>query len=154
VSDSPFVTTWNGGGIRPATIEELPYLQQRINASREEKVRLYVEIETPEGKKILPLVVLNVAEQDGKVVGMLPFRLIWQAEPLMIFPEVKNKSLKRRIAVGLPRAMESYIGNRAINRTGIYSYFFVTKGRLWAQLCKAFGCLRVYKGCMIFGRDL
>lgn len=141
MSEAPFIITWHGGGIRPATIDDLPILRERLYASREEKVDLQRGM-------------VWVAEHEGKLVGMLPLRLIWQAEPLMIFPEVKNKSLKRRIAIGLPRAMEAYIGDRTVNRTGIYSYFFVTKGRLWARLAKAFGCLRIYKGCMTFGRDL
>jgi hypothetical protein len=149
-----WIQQWHGGGIRQATKEELPYLQQRINESKEEKVRLYIEVEGLNGKEIVPLVMIWVGVQDGKLVGQLPLRMIWQAEPLMIFPEVKNKSLKRRIALGLPRAMESFIGDRSVNKTGIYSYFFVTKGRLWAKLARAFGCLRIYKGCMTFGKDL
>lgn len=142
MSDGHFwLQQWAGGGIRQATREDLPELTQRLHSSKEEKVDL------TRGP-------LWVAEHEGKLMGMLPARLIWQAEPLMIFPEVKNKSLKRRIALGLPRAMEAYIGDRAVNKTGIYSYFFVTKGRLWAKLARAFGCLRIYKGCMTFGKDL
>lgn len=140
-TEKVWITTWTGGGIRQATIEDLPELTERLHASKEEKVDLQRGM-------------VWVAEHEEKLVGMLPLRLIWQAEPLMIFPEVANKSLRRRIAIGLPRAMESFVGDRAVNRTGIYSYFFVTKGRLWAKLAQAFGCLRIYKGCMTFGKDL
>lgn len=140
---------------RPATLEELPYLQQRINESHHEKVRLYAEVPQEDGStKIVPLVMCWVSEENGKISGMLPLRLIWQAEPLFIFPEVKNTQTKRRIALGLPRIMEEWLGDRSKNQTGIYSYFFVTKTRLWAKLAAHFGALRIYKGCMTFGRDL
>lgn len=149
---TPFLTTWHGGGIRPASVGELPMLQQIINDSTEEKVKLYVEVDTPEGKKIIPLVVLYVGEQDGQICGMLPLRLIWQAEPLMIWQG--NQSLRRRIALGLGRAIESYIGNKAINTTGINSYFFVTNEKEWGMLAEHFGCVRLYRGCATYGRDL
>lgn len=146
---------------RPARVEELPYLQQRINESHHEKIRLYVEVPQPdESKKIVPLCMCWVSEEDGEIRGLLPLRLIWQAEPLFIFPEVKSKNTRRRIALGLPRIMEEWIGDRAKNLTGIYSYFFVTKTKLWAKLAEHFGksgqspIHRIYKGCMTFGRDL
>jgi hypothetical protein len=148
----PYLTTWHGGGIRPALVNELPLLQQIIDGSAEDKLKLYAEVNTPEGKQILPLVVLHVAEQDGQLCGMLPLRLIWQAEPLMIWTE--NQSLRRRIALGLGRAVESYVGNRTINKTGIYSYFFVTNEPEWGKLAEHSGCLRLYRECATYGRDL
>ncbi len=139
MSEKVWLTQWAGGGIRQATLEDLPSLTVRLFGSKEEKVDLTRGL-------------IWVGEQDGEIQGMLNVRLIFQAEPLMIW--AKNKALRRRLAIGLPRAMESFIGDRAVNKTGIYSYFFVTKGRLWAKLAKHFGCLRIYKGCMTYGRDL
>jgi hypothetical protein len=149
---TPFLTTWHGGGVRPAISAELPNLQRILNDSPEEHVKLYEEVDAPEGKKIIPLVVLHVAEQDGEVCGMLPLRLIWQAEPLFVWAE--NLSLRRRAALGLAQAMDSYVGNRAINKTGIYSYFFITNERKWGDLAEHFGCTRIYQGCATYGRDL
>jgi hypothetical protein len=70
--------------VRPARAEELPYLQQRLNETKHEKV-------------MLSQTILHVVEQDGKVIGFLPARFFgWQLEPMVIFPEVKNKSARRR----------------------------------------------------------
>lgn len=96
--------------------------------------------------------VVFVAEEDGEMVGSLSARLIWQLEPLHIW--ARAKSSQRKAAFMLPKAMEAYIGDRALNKTGIFSYFFVTKGRKWAKLAEHFGCLRIYKRCMTFARDL
>lgn len=142
---------------RPATKEELPYLQKRIDESHHEKVRLYIEVVQEDGsKKIEPLCMCWVSEEDGQIIGLLPLRLIWQAEPLFIFPEVdkRKKNTHRRVALGLPRIMEEWIADRVRNQTGIYSFFFVSKNRLWMKLAESFGCLRIYKGCATYGKDL
>lgn len=140
MSDGHFwLQTWAGGGIRQATKDDLPFLTEKLLNSPEEKVDLTRGL-------------VWVGVQDGEIQGLLNVRLIFQAEPLMVW--AKNKSTRRRIALGLPRAMEAFIGDRTVNKTGIYSYFFVTKGRVWAKLAQAFGCLRIYKGCMTFGKDL
>jgi hypothetical protein len=139
---------------RPARIEELPYLQERLNESDNEKVQLY-RVVTRDGKDFIePTVLCWVTEKDGKITAMLPVRQIWQAEPLYVFPEVSSKSERRRCAFLLPRAMEKWLGDRTLNKTGIYSYFFVTGSRAWTRLALAFGCLRIYKGCSILGKDL
>lgn len=139
MNEKVWLTTWHGGGIRQATLEDLPFLTEKLRNSPEEQVDLTRGM-------------VWVGEQDGEIQGMLNVRLIFQAEPLMIW--AKNKSLRRRLAIGLPQVMERFIGDRTVNKTGIYSYFFVTKGRAWAKLARAFGCLRIYKGCMTFGKDL
>jgi hypothetical protein len=135
---------------RQARIDELPYLQQRINESDNEKVRLYAELEGG----IVPLSMVWVTEKDGKITGMINLRLMWQAEPLYVFPEVKDKNERRRIAIMLPRAMERWLGDRAQNKTGIYSYFFVTMSRAWAKLAIHFGCTRIYTRHITLGKDL
>lgn len=135
---------------RQARIDELPYLQQRINELPGEKVKLYEEF----AGEIIPLSMPWVTEEDGVIGGVINLRLIWQAEPCLIFPEVKNKSTRRRMAIGLARAMESWLGDRTKNKTGIYSYFFVTMSRAWARLAIHFGCSRIYARHITLGKDL
>ena len=139
---------------RPATLDELPYLQQRIDESQNEKVKLYVEVEEGDKKKIVPLSMVWVTEKDGQITGMINLRMIWQAEPLYVFPEVKDKNERRRIAIQLPRAMEAWLKDRTKNKTGIYSYFFVTMSRTWAKLAIHFGCTRIYSRHITLGKDL
>jgi hypothetical protein len=135
---------------RPATIDELPYLQQRINESGGEKIKLYEDVYG----EIVPISQVWVAEKDGKIIGLINLRLIWQAEPCYIFPEVKDTNTRRRAAIGLPRAMEAWLGDRTKNKTGIYSYFFVTLSRAWARLAIHFGCSRIYSRHITLGKDL
>jgi hypothetical protein len=126
--------------IRPAKASELEYLQQRINESKHEKVQLKDTI-------------LHVAEVDGKIVGMCPARLWWQLEPMFIFPEVKNKSTRRRACFLLAKKTQEWIGDRARNHSGVYSYWFVTKSNFFARLAKQWGCFRIYKRTQMFGKD-
>lgn len=135
---------------RQARIDELPYLQERIDQSKNEKVRLYAEVDG----KIIPLSMVWVTEENGVVGGLINLRLIWQAEPEYIFPEVRSTSTRRRMAIGLARAMESWLGDRTKNKTGIYSYFFVTVSRAWARLAIHFGCSRIYSRHITLGKDL
>ena len=139
---------------RMARRDELPYLQKRLDESDNEKVKLYTEVEQDGQKVIVPLSMVWVTEKDGKITAMINLRLIWQAEPLYVFPEVKDTSERRRCAILLPRAMEAWLGDRTKNKTGIYSYFFVTLSRAWAKLAIHFGCQRIYSRHLTLGKDL
>jgi N-acetylglutamate synthase-like GNAT family acetyltransferase len=127
--------------VRPARAEELPYLQQRLNETKHEKV-------------MLSQTILHVVEQDGKVIGFLPARFFgWQLEPMVIFPEVRNKSTRRRACYLLAKATTDWIADRAKNKTGIYTYWFVTKNSFFAKLAKSWGCFRIYKRTQMFAKD-
>lgn len=128
--------------VRPARIDELPYLQARLNESPHEKVDLSRTI-------------LHVAEEDGKVIGLLPARLAWwQLEPMLIFPEVKNKTTRQRACFQLAQEVQGWIADRARNTSGIYSYWFVTKNHFFAKLARKWGCLRIYKRCQFYAKDV
>ena len=139
---------------RMARRDELPYLQKRLDESDNEKVRLYVEVEHEGKKEIVPLAMVWVAEKDGVIKAMLGMRLIFQAEPLYVFPEVTDKSERRRCAILLPRIMEKWLADPTQNQTGIRSYFFVTLSRAWAKLAIHFGCQRIYSRHITLAKDL
>lgn len=130
--------------IRPATREDLPYLQHRLKLKpRNEQVRLEQAI-------------VFVAEYDGCVVGFTAARLMWQIEPLMLFDEFRQhapKHARRRATLGLIRAIDGWIGDRERNQTGIYSYFCFVINRVMQGLAASFGMLRIYTGGKFFGRD-
>jgi hypothetical protein len=125
---------------RPAKQEEIEFLQQKINESTNEKVNL-------------SQMLVWVAEEKGKPVGLLSARLIFQVEPMYIFEDVPVNS-RRRAAFLLAREMESFIGDRAKNKTGIYSYFAVMKDKVFETLAQRWGLLNVYRDCRVYGRDL
>jgi hypothetical protein len=111
-----------GLSFRCARVDELPGLMKRLEESGGEVIDLW---KTP----------CWVAEQDGRVVGMLPIRLWWQLEPLLIFPEVTNKATRGRACYGLYKAAEAWIAS-PLNGTGIYRAFAVTRKlavRSWAE---------------------
>jgi hypothetical protein len=120
--------------IRTARVDELEYLNSRIEG---EKVEL-------RGNPVW------VAEQDGKIIGLIAARLVWQIEPMTVFPEVKNKMTRRRVTRELYRACSAWLGNRDLNGTGVHLAFGVTRNRAVLQWAKAMGWLRTYKGAAIF----
>lgn len=136
---------------RPATAEDLPFLQKKINDSDQEMVDLSRGI-------------VHVAEEDGEIIGLLNARIAWwQLEPLYIWGG-KTTAARRRAAVGLFKAAESWIADRSKNKTGIYSFWFVTKAQEVADWVSEritkrgqqprLGCMRIYQGCQIFGKDV
>jgi hypothetical protein len=128
-------------GVRPARESELTYLENRMRELGHERVDLRRSM-------------VWVSEDNGLITGMICQRLVWQMEPHIVFPEVTNKTTRRRSALLLAKAAESFIADRMRNTTGIFSYFFVTKSRTWAKLAEHFGCTRIYKRCMTLGRDV
>lgn len=120
--------------IRTARIDELEYLSSRIEG---EKVEL-------SGNPVW------VAEKDGKVIGFLACRLVWQVEPMLIFPEVKNKMTRRRATRELYRAASSWLGNRDLNGTGVHLALGVTRNFAVLKWAKAMGWLRTYRGASLF----
>jgi hypothetical protein len=90
--------------------EEIPYLEQRMKELGSE----YIDLSTA------PAWIAE--DENGVVLGILSSRLIWNLEPLLIFPESTNKITSSRAAVGLLQAAESWLRSPA-NGTGIRNYF-------------------------------
>jgi hypothetical protein len=126
---------------RPARAEDLPFLQQKINESNEEQVNLAQAF-------------VFVVEEDGEIIGLIAARLGWfQIEPAYIWGG-KTKNAKRRAMFQLFHAMKSWIADRTRNRSGIHSFWFVTKDDAVAKWAEKVGCLEIYKGCRTFGMDV
>jgi hypothetical protein len=102
---------------RLARPDELPALQERL------KDMAGVDQYTID----LNRVPVSVVEDDeGNIIGLLPIRLIWNPEPLLIFPEVENKMTRRRAALSLFRSAEDFIADPVRNQTGIHNYIAYT----------------------------
>ena len=127
--------------IRRATASDLPILNHYLRESGQEQVSL-------------TSCLCWVAESDsGELVGMLPIRMVWQAEPLLVFPNVKQFMTRRRVARYLGRAVCDWIADRSKNLTGIYSLFAVTRGNAQARWFEKFKFSRIYTDCQIFAKD-
>jgi hypothetical protein len=124
---------------REAREDEKPYLAERLSQTEHEQVSLEH---------------CWVAEQDGKLVGMLPIRLVWQAEPLVIFPEVKNNATRRRAMLGLYITMETWIGDRVRNTSGVHWYFAVMYSRTVQGWAQRLGLWRIYRGAATYCKHL
>lgn len=120
--------------IRTARVDELEMLMGRMDG---ERIELHG---TP----------VWVAEQDGKIVGMIAARLVWQVEPMTVFPEVTNEMTRRRVTRELYRAAASWLGDRDRNATGIYTAFAVTRSAAVLGWSKAMGWLEQYRGATLF----
>jgi hypothetical protein len=108
---------------RAARPEDLEYLARRLEESGGEEIDLQA---TP----------CWVVEEDGVILGVLPIRLMWQFEPLYVFPEVQRKASRRRACMLLYHAAETWIADRERNRSGIYRAFAITRRvavRTWAK---------------------
>ncbi len=95
-----------------------------------------------------------IAEDDGKVIGVLGARLVWQLQPLLIFPETKNKITRSRACFHLYRVATAWLGNRDLNRTGIHWFFAVTYSKGVKAWAKRLGWFRQYKGTAFFIKHL
>ncbi len=126
---------------RPATADELPWLQQKINESDQEKVNLSQAF-------------VFVVEEDGEKIGLIAARLAWlQIEPAFIWGG-KTVNSKRRAMWQLYHAIKDFIADRCRNRSGIHSFWFVTKSDAVAQWASKVGCTEIYQGCRMFAKDL
>lgn len=122
--------------IRQARAEEIPLLAQRLAETEGEQVNLNTAR-------------IWVAVEDGVILGMLPLRLVWQAEPLLIFPEVQNTSKRRRAGFGMYRAAIAWLGSTD-NKTGIRWLFGITRKKAVAGWLAKLGWHRQYKGAQTF----
>lgn len=131
--------------IRPATVEDLPYLQHRLALK-------------PKNEQVdLRKMIVFIAEYDGKIVGFTGARLMWQWEPMMLFDEFRRwapRAARRRATVMLAHAMESWIADRTKNHSQIYSYFCFIRDGMMQRMAVSFNMLRIYTGGKFFGKDL
>lgn len=135
---------WPRLTVRPAALGELPHLHELLAEQAD-----YFE------QNRLDRSIVFVAEYGGDVVGFVAARLQWQIEPLLLTKRFKKRaphSAQRRATYLLIREIDSWIGNRTKNRTGIYYYFCHIRDRSMQKLALSFGMTRVYFG-KFFGRD-
>lgn len=117
--------------IRQAKAEELPYLKSRLAETDHEEINL-------EAARVF------VAVENGQIIGQISARLVWQAEPLVIFPEVKNRTTRRRATVALLKGWEAWLADRSQNKTGIHWYFAIIRNRAAQFAAPRMGLWRIY----------
>jgi N-acetylglutamate synthase-like GNAT family acetyltransferase len=123
--------------IRQARADEIPYLQARLAETEGEQINLNTARTW-------------VAVEDGKLIGMLPLRMAWQAEPLHIFPEVTRDAQRRRAGLLMYRAATSWIADRSQNKTGIHWLFGITRSKAVAGWLTKLGWHQQYIGAKTF----
>lgn len=123
--------------IRQARADELPHIKARLDAGNSEDIGINTAR-------------VFVAVEDGQILGVLAARMTWQLQPLMIFPEVKNKATRRRAGIGVYRAFEKWLADPMENRTGIRWFFAVTRSRPCMKWLTSLGMLRQYRGTTHF----
>lgn len=95
-----------------------------------------------------------VSEQDGVPLGLLRARLVWQVEPLMVSPYVKSKLTLSRASLALYQEMQSWIGDRSRNPTGVQWFFAVTRSSAVQKWASRLGWLRIFDGTQTFIKKL
>lgn len=95
-----------------------------------------------------------VGEQDGRPLGLLRARLVWQVEPLMVSPYVKEKVTLSRASLALYREMQAWIGDRTRNTTGVHWFFAVTRSPAVQKWASRLGWLRIFDGAHTYIKKL
>lgn len=90
-----------------------------------------------------------VAEENGLILGMLPGRLVWQLEPLILFPEVTNTLTRSRAALGMYLTAERWIQQQPVRW-----FFVVTRSRAVQGWAKRLGWWRMYRGMHTYVKHL
>ena len=127
--------------IRQARADELPYLKARLAETEHEEIKL-------DAARVF------VAVEGEQILGVLPLRMVWQAEPLAVFPEVTNKMTRRRATRSLLKGAEAWLADRSQNRTGIHWYFAIIRKRAAKLAAPNMGLWRIYKGAAHFVKYL
>jgi N-acetylglutamate synthase-like GNAT family acetyltransferase len=122
---------------RLATLDEIPFIAERLKESGGIRIDLY---RAP----------VWVAERNGQIVGILAAHLNWNIEPLLIFPEVKDKAVRRRACYGLYRAAEAWISDSNRNITGVSEAFAVTRSPVVMSWARRMGWFRQFKRASFF----
>lgn len=134
--------------VRPAEVGELSFLQAKL-AQREQDGFEQLDLRKS---------VVLVAEDDELRAGLVSARLMWQVEPLILFPEFERTSLpiaRKKATYLLARHIEDYIADRARNRTGLHSFFAFIEDRnpRMQGLARHIGWMPVYRKGKFFGKD-
>lgn len=137
---------------RPAKMTELGFLQAKHASVAQAKGHEQLDLSKS---------VVFVAEddRDGLTCGLIAARMVWQVEPLILFPEFERTSPKaamKRATYSLARAIEQYIGDPVRNATPVKFFFAVIENRnpRMQDLARHIGWQQVYPGCKIFGKDV
>jgi hypothetical protein len=117
--------------IREARAAEIPWLKTKLEESGGELVDL-------EAARVF------VAVEDGALLGMFALRMVWQGEPLLIFPECENRIKRSRAGYLLFRAACEWLRDR--NRTGIGWFFAITRSEAVKAWAPRLGLLEQYVG--------
>ncbi len=120
---------------RLATLSEIPELLKRIEDSGGVFVDLY---RTP----------VWVAIEEDRIVGLLAATPVFQLEPLLMFPEVKSKAVRRRACYSLYRAAEAWLASD--NGSNVRWAFAVTRSRAVLGWAQKMGWFQQYKGAKMF----
>lgn len=91
-----------------------------------------------------------VSEENGRLVGMLAVRPVFQIEPLLVFSG--NKMTDSRAALGMYRAAEAWI--QSDNGSGVHWFFLVTRSRAVMTWARRLGWFRQYEGATLFIKHL
>lgn len=131
--------------VRPAKLEECPYLLERLS-------------ENPLFERFdLTQAVVYVAEYQGEIVGFGAARMLWQIEPLYLFPEFKKHAprfARARATLQLIRELDAFIMDPKRNLTKVHQYFCFIVDRVMQKLALSYQMLPAYKGGKFFGRKL
>src|SRR5260370_14168175 len=128
--------------IRPVHPNDIPYLQHRMKELGSEFIDLNA---TP---------AWVATDHSGNILGVLPARLVWNLEPILIFPEVKNKLTASRAALGMFKAAEAWLSDPNKNTTGITWYFIKTRSAAVKQWASRLGWHRQWKNAAFFIKHL
>jgi hypothetical protein len=128
--------------IRHVVPADIPYLHQRMKELGSE----FVDLNT------MPSWVAT--DDEGKILGVLPARLVWNLEPLLIFPEVTNKLTASRAALGMFRAAEAWLSDPSKNITGINWYFIKTYSEAVKGWAKRLGWFEQWVGATFYIKHL
>lgn len=134
--------------VRPASMADVPYLQKRLS-----ECPTWEQVDLSRG-------IVFVAEEKEEIVGFISARMIWQVEPLFLFPEyMKSRKrgvhhLRRKASWMLFHALDSWLADRSKNTTGIYTYFCHVVSKAVMRMDKHLGFARIYPGGRLYGKDL
>ncbi len=132
---------------RDAVLSELPYLQEKLKEQSH-----YFE------QHDLSQCIVKVVEYDGQIVGFAAARLVFQVEPVMLFPEFREAPhfAQQRATLLLIRGIDAWVMDTQRNLSGITTYFCFILSRRMQKLAAAFGMLRCYwnRGGKIYGKNM
>lgn len=123
--------------VREARSDEIPLLKEKLAASDMERIDL-------DAARVW------VALEEGAIVGFVSLRMVWQMEPLYIFPECRKRMARRRAIYGLYREASAWMGDRKRNLSGIHWMFAITRNLEVRRWMVAMGWHRQYKSAATY----